>query len=62
MDSRMTNKAAPKNHDNPDQDQFLTVLSREDALARFEAALFPRAVPSEPRPLADALGSALAKT
>ena len=61
MDSRMTNKAAPKNHDNPDQDQFLTVLSREDALARFEAALFPRAVPSELRPLADALGSALAE-
>ena len=61
MDSRMTNKAAPKNHDNPDQDQFLTVLSREDALARFETALFPRAVPSERRPLADALGSALAE-
>ena len=27
-----------------DQDQFLTILSREDALARFEAALFPRAI------------------
>jgi molybdenum cofactor synthesis domain-containing protein len=61
MGSRMTNKAAPKNHDNPDQDQFLTILSREDALARFEAALFPRAVPSELRPLADALGAALAE-
>ena len=36
-----------------DQDQFLTVLSREHALARFEAALFPRAVASEQRQLAD---------
>ena len=44
-----------------DQDQFLTILSREDALARFEAALFPRAVPSEQRTLADALGCALAE-
>ena len=44
-----------------DQDQFLTILSREDALARFEAALFPRAIPSEQRPLADALGCALAR-
>src|SRR6476659_6508496 len=44
-----------------DQDQFLTILSREDALARFEAALFPRAVPSERRALAEALGCALAQ-
>ena len=44
-----------------DQDQFLTILSREDALLRFEAALFPRAVPSERRKLADALGCALAE-
>src|SRR6185503_11461209 len=44
-----------------DQDQFLTILSREDALARFEAALFPRPVPGETRPLADALGCALAE-
>ena len=43
-----------------EQDQFLTILSREDALARFEAALFPRAVPKETRRLADALGNALA--
>jgi putative molybdopterin biosynthesis protein len=42
-----------------DQDQFLTILSREEALARFEAALFPRAMPGEPRKLADALGCAL---
>ena len=57
----MTNTPAPKDRDSIDQDQFLTILSREDALARFEAALFPRAVPSEKRPLADALGCALAE-
>ena len=44
-----------------DQDQFLTILSREEALARFEAALFPRPVAGEPRLLADALGCALAE-
>jgi len=44
-----------------EQEQFLQILSREDALARFEAALFPRAVPSEARKLADALGAALAE-
>ncbi|MEW6644818.1 MAG: molybdopterin biosynthesis protein [Pseudomonadota bacterium] len=43
-----------------DQDQFLTVLSREDALARFEAAVFPRPLPRETRPLAAALGLPLA--
>ena len=42
------------------QDQFLTILSREEALARFEATLFPHAIASERRPLADALGQALA--
>jgi len=42
-----------------EQDQFLTILSREDALARFEAALFPRAILKETRRLADALGHAL---
>src|SRR6201996_2397872 len=57
----MTQKPASKKPDSTDQDQFLTILSREDALARFEAALFPRALPSEPRKLADALGCALAK-
>src|SRR5881398_736823 len=61
----MTNKSVPKSQVSLDQvsldqDQFLTILSREDALARFEAALFPRAVPSEQRLLADALGCALA--
>jgi putative molybdopterin biosynthesis protein len=44
----------------PAQDQFLTILSREEALARFEAALFPRTIPVEERALADALGRALA--
>src|SRR3981189_3804096 len=60
MSSEMTNAPIPKNHDSVDQDQFLTILSREDALARFEAALFPRPTPSEPRALADAPGRALA--
>ena len=57
----MTHAPLPKNRDGVDQDQFLTILSREDALARFEAALFPRAVPGETRSLADALGCALAE-
>ncbi len=61
MESRMTNTPQSKNRDSLDQDQFLTILSREDALARFEAALFPRPVPNEQRPLADALGCALAE-
>ncbi len=56
----MTNAQTPKSRDGVEQDQFLTILSREDALKRFEAALFPRAVPSESRALADALGCALA--
>jgi putative molybdopterin biosynthesis protein len=43
------------------QDQFLTVLSREDALARFEAALFPHELPREERAPGDALGLALAQ-
>src|SRR3979409_2774930 len=57
----MTNARSPKTRDSLDQDQFLTILSREDALARFEAALFPRPVPSEQRRLSDALGCALAE-
>jgi putative molybdopterin biosynthesis protein len=57
----MTDQSVPKSQSHLDQDQFLTVLSREDALARFEAALFPYVVPSEPRPLAEALGCALAR-
>src|ERR1700741_3807995 len=57
----MTKTPAPKKPESLDQDQFLTILSREDALARFEAALFPRAVPRESRPLAEALGCALSQ-
>src|SRR3569623_923719 len=43
-----------------DQEQFLTVLSREDALERFEAAVFPRRPAIEQRALTDAIGYALA--
>jgi len=56
----MTNAPIQKSRDNFEQDQFLSILSREDALARFEAELFPRSIASERRPLADALGQALA--
>jgi len=52
--------SASENDGVHDQDQFLTILSREEALTRFEAALFPRPAPGEQRPLADALGCALA--
>ena len=61
MDARMTRTPSPKDREPVDQDQFLIILSREEALARFEAALFPRAVPSERWALADALGCALAE-
>jgi putative molybdopterin biosynthesis protein len=57
----MAKASLPKRRETMDQAQFLTILSREDALARFEAALFPRAIPSETRTLADALGRALAQ-
>jgi putative molybdopterin biosynthesis protein len=43
------------------QEQFLTILSREEALSRFEAALFPRKLASEHRVLGDALGFPLAQ-
>src|SRR3954462_13648595 len=59
--SDMQNSPTPKYRDSVEQDQFLAILSREDALARFEAALFPRAIASEVRPLAGALGLALAE-
>jgi len=61
MGSDMTDAPLPKDGNNVDQDQFLTILSREDALGRFDAALFPRAVPSELRGLSSALGCALAQ-
>lgn len=44
-----------------EQEQFLSVLSREEALARFETALFPRPLSNEVCKLADALGVALAE-
>jgi len=59
-ESRDSGSGAPsRNH--LDQDQFLTILSREEAVARFEAALFPRPVPGERRKLAAALGCTLAE-
>lgn len=57
----MTEPAQPKTPAARDQDQFLSILSREEALARFEAALFPRATASEQRTLVAALGLPLAQ-
>jgi putative molybdopterin biosynthesis protein len=59
MRIKMTESPAPKQPESVDQDQFLTILSREEAMARFEAALFPRELPSERRGLGAALGCAL---
>jgi molybdenum cofactor synthesis domain-containing protein len=56
----MTETALPKGRNSIDQDQFLTILSREEALERFEAALFPRELSIEQRKLAEAAGCALA--
>ncbi len=61
MNIKMTQNQAPKKPDSVDQDQFLTILSREEALARFEAALFPRELSRERRALTDALGCALSE-
>jgi putative molybdopterin biosynthesis protein len=44
------------------QDQFLTVLSRDEALRRFEAALRPAPLGVETLPIAQALGRVLAET
>ncbi|OYU61759.1 MAG: molybdopterin biosynthesis protein [Bradyrhizobium sp. PARBB1] len=57
----MTSIFTPSPKPSIEQDQFLTIRAREEALARFEAALFPRQLPSETRRLADALGRALAE-
>ncbi|MFN5487795.1 MAG: molybdopterin biosynthesis protein [Bradyrhizobium sp.] len=57
----MTSIFTPSPKPSIEQDQFLTIRSREEALARCEAALFPRQLPSETRRLADALGRALAE-
>lgn len=51
--------SSPFSGSNVDQEQFLTILSREVALSRFEAALFPRECPTETRKLIDALDRAL---
>jgi putative molybdopterin biosynthesis protein len=59
MSLEMISTPAPKKPESLDQDQFLTILSREEALIRFQAALFPRDQRSERRRLADALGCAL---
>ncbi|MET4389195.1 putative molybdopterin biosynthesis protein [Bradyrhizobium sp. F1.4.3] len=61
MGSDMTKVPQPQDRSALEQEQFLKILSREDALARFEAALFPRTIPNERRRLADALGAALAE-
>ncbi|MBR0830110.1 molybdopterin biosynthesis protein [Bradyrhizobium manausense] len=57
----MTTPPQPQDRASLDQEQFLKILSREEAVRRFDDALFPRALPSEMRKLADALGSALAE-
>jgi molybdenum cofactor synthesis domain-containing protein len=57
----MTETSLPKGRDSVDQDQFLTILSREEALKRFEAALFPRELSIEQRKLAEAAGCSLAR-
>jgi putative molybdopterin biosynthesis protein len=57
----MTNTSLPKDRNSIDQDQFLTILSREEALERFEAVLFPREVSTEQRKLVEAVGCALAR-
>jgi putative molybdopterin biosynthesis protein len=57
----MTETALPKGRNSIDQDQFLTILSREEALERFEAALFPRELSIEHRKLAEADGCSLAR-
>ena len=43
-----------------EQSQFLDVVSREEAVARFDAALFPRALRTRTLPLLEALGLPLA--
>jgi putative molybdopterin biosynthesis protein len=55
----MNDPRSVKNRDSIEQDQFLTILSREEAIARFEAALFPRATMRDTRTLVAALGHAL---
>lgn len=69
MGSGMTMTPKAPDRSALEQEQFLRILSRDEALARFEAALFPRAIPSEfpraipseQRRLGDALGTVLAE-
>ena len=61
MGSGMTMIPKPPDRSGLEQEQFLKILSREDAIACFEAALFPWAIPSEARKLADTLGTTLAE-
>ena len=56
----MTEPKLSPNSANVDQEQFLNILSREEALARFEAALFPRDLTADDLALADAMGLVLA--
>ena len=60
MTDTKTHPAAAPSGKAADQQQFLTILSREDALARFEAALFPRSNAIVEVPIGEALGLALA--
>ncbi|MCV0395614.1 MAG: molybdopterin biosynthesis protein [Rhizobiaceae bacterium] len=55
------NTVPPSTRHGTGQEQFLTILSREEALARFEEALFPRQAPTEKRVLSETLGLALAE-
>ncbi|TPQ29988.1 molybdopterin biosynthesis protein [Bradyrhizobium guangdongense] len=57
----MTTPPQPQDRASLDQDQFLKILSREEAVRRFDDAVFPRALPAEMRKLTDALGCALAE-
>ncbi len=55
-------KSPPETHSGSlDQNQFLTILSREEALARFAAAMSSIAASSEQRGLQESLGLALAQ-
>ncbi|WP_157014740.1 molybdopterin biosynthesis protein [Mesorhizobium xinjiangense] len=56
----MTDQFTPRGSGDRAQDQFLDVVSPETAMARFEAALFPRQLARQDRPLAEALGAVLA--
>ncbi len=57
----MAEQKTPLNNAGADQNQFLTVLSRDEALSRFVAAVFPRDLAEEERDLSDALGLPLAQ-